>query len=277
MIKIIQFIGIGLLFSTVIQAGTVIEVQDQDVLTKIMTDGQQARIDMSASEFVIVNYEDQSVRMVDQQNKQVMLFDGGTAMAANNAVKINVAVKKLGSGQTIAGFKTEKFSYTANGKPCGIILGSKQAYQVKGIKELVNAVSIMIEKQSAILGGLVGMMDDCERADMELNNFTNTIGIPMRTEVDGRVDTEIKSIKTDVALPADAFVIPASYKTVTMQQQVEAASKGMDQAQQKMQENNYQPQLDQMMKGMQQLEQLTPEMMEQMRQAQEMMKQYQQQ
>ncbi len=280
MIKIIQFIGISFLFSLpAVQAGTIIEVQDQDEQTKIMTDGQQARINASASEYVIVNYKDQSVRLIDRQNRQVILFDSDAA-ATGNKPKMSVSINKLGSGQTIAGYKTEKFSYTANGKSCGVIYGSKDAYQLKGVKELLNAMNTMMEKQSAAMGGFTGMMDDCELADIELHKHITTTGIPLRIETNGSVDMEVKSIKTDAVIAADTFVIPASYEKVSMKQQMAAASKGMAQAQQQMQEKDYpsQMEMDQMMKEMQQLEQqLTPEMMEQMRRAQEMMMQYQQQ
>jgi len=128
-------------------------------------------------------------------------------------------------------------------------------------------------QQSAVLGGLAAMIDDCTLADMKLSDHVSTIGVPMRTEKNGRMDMQIKSIKTDVALPANTFVIPASYKTVTMQEQITAASNDMAKAQQQIQRNDYrnlQPQ-------MQQSGQLTPEMMQQMRRTQQMMNQYQQQ
>ena len=280
MIKTIQFIGISFLFGLpVAQAGTIIEVQDEGEQTSILTDGQQARINASASEYVIVNYKDQSVRVIDQQNRQVILFDNDAA-AAGKKPKMNVSIKKLGSGQAVAGYQTEKFSYSANGKPCGVIYGSKDAYKLNGVKELLDAMNTMMEKQSAAMGGYAGMMDDCELADIELHKHITTTGIPLRIEVNGRVDMEVKQIKADVAIAADTFVIPASYEKVSMKQQMAAASKGMAEAQQQMQmqAKEYQPQMEQMVKELQQLEQqLTPEMMEQMQRAQEMMMQYQQQ
>ncbi len=100
-----------------------------------------------------------------------------------------------------------------------------------------------------------------------VSEHVNTIGVPMRTEKNGRVDSEVKSIQLNVELAADTFVIPASYKTVTMEQQM----REMKQAMQK-----HQPQMQQMMQQMQQSGRMSPEMMEQMRRMQDMMQPRQQ-
>lgn len=283
MIKANQLMAMVLLLcSPLVQAGTIVEIQNQGELTRIMTDGQQARINMSAAEYVIINYKNRSVRVVDPQKQQVMLLDADTksVAAANNFLSIRTSMNKLGSGQMIAGYKTQRYGYSANGKSCGVIYGSNEAYQVKGIKQLVSAMNTMMEKQRAALGGLAGMIDDCTLADMMLSDQVASIGIPMRTEKNGHIDSEIKSIKTEVDLPVNTFVIPAAYKTVTMQDQVNSVTKDMANVQPQMQGNknqDQQAQMQQMMRQMQQSGQLTPEMMEQMRRAQDMMKQYQRQ
>ncbi len=267
-----------LLCSMAIQAGTVVEIQNQGELTRVMTDGQQARINISASEYVIVNYNNHSVRVVDPQKRQVMLLNADVNATGNSFPRLRTSINNLGPGQVIAGYTTQKYSYSANGKTCGVIYGSKQAYQARGIKQLMSAMETMMAQQSAVLGGLAAMIDDCTLADMKLSDHVSTIGVPMRTEKNGRIDTQIKSIRTDVALPANTFVIPASYKTVTMQEQMNAASNNMAAAQQVQRNDNRNQQLrmQQMMRQMQQSGQLTPEMMQQMRRTQEMMNQYQQ-
>ena len=145
----------------------------------------------------------------------------------------------------------------------GVIYGSKDAYHAKGIRDLLGAIKIMMEKQLAELSGLADLVDDCVLADMKISGHVNSVGVPMRTEKNGRVDTEIKRIKIDIALPADTFVIPASYKTVTMKDQVTTVAKDRVKVQQPMQQMQY-------------TGQLTSEMMERMRRSQQMMRQYQQ-
>lgn len=274
MIKRVQFFIILFLLSTSAMAGTIVEILDEDELTTVMIEGKQARINVSAQEYVIINHKTNSVSFVNPQEKQVMLLSADDISGSGNSPVVNISVNSLGSGSEIAGYNTQKFTYTANGKPCGIIYGSKDAYQAKGIKELFNAMKIMMEQQRAIMGGFVNMVDACTLADMNVSEHVNTIGVPMRTERNGQVRSEIKSIKVDVNLPTDTFVIPATYKTVSIHDQMKEVSGDVAKAQKKVQQ--YQPQMQEMMRQMQQSGQVSPEMMEQMRQAQEMMKQYQQ-
>ena len=270
MFRYVRCFAVIFFLSSPLVAGTIVEVQSKGELMSLLTDGQQARVNMSGDEYVIVNYKNHSVKVVSPQKQQVMLLNVDEMASGNNSARINTAIKNMGPAQTIAGYRTQKFDYAANGKSCGVIYGSKDAYQAKGIKNLLGAMKAMMEKQLAELGGLAGMLDDCILADMKISDHVNTVGVPMRTEKNGRVDTEIKSIKVDIAIPADTFVIPASYKTVTIKGQMLTVEKDMVKVQQQMQQRNYQTTQPQM----QQTGQLTPEMMEQMRRSQQMMRQY---
>ncbi|MFV2005334.1 MAG: hypothetical protein ACC650_09005 [Gammaproteobacteria bacterium] len=273
MTKSIPLFAILFMFTASAVAGTIVEIQDEGELTTIMTDGKKARMGMPSAEYVIVDFKSNSVKFVSPQEKQVMLMDSDGMPAGKDKVRVvKTSIKNLGAGPVIAGYKTQKFSYAANGKSCGTIYGSKDAYQAKGIKELFSAMKTMMERQRTMMGGFVNMIDDCDLADMNLSEKVTTIGVPMRTEKNGRVDSEVKSIKTGVSLPADAFSVPANYKTTTMQEQMKAMSGSMAGSKNQMQQ---QPQMQDMMKQMQQSGQITPEIMEQMREAQEMMNQYQ--
>jgi hypothetical protein len=149
-------------------------------------------------------------------------------------------------------------------------------YQKQGIKELFQALKVMMDKQRAILGGLASLVDDCTLADMRVSDHVKTVGAPMRTDKNGRVETEIKSIKYGVNLPADTFVIPASYKTITLQDQIRSAATGLSGVSHHNAQHDAQglpPQAQQMMRHMQQPAQLSPQMMQQMRHSQGMMRQ----
>ena len=282
MIKTIQFLLITLFLSSSVLAGTVIEIQNNNEDMSIMTDGQRVRMNMSGADYVIVDYKNKNVSVVDPQKQQVMQLNVDEVAKGNSAPLVRTSVKRLSSGQMIAGYKTQKYSYTANGKSCGVIYGSADAYQVRDIKALLGAMKTMLEKQRAALGGFAAFVDDCTLADLQVVEHVNTIGMPMRTEKNGRVESEVKSINVDVELPANTFVIPANYRNVTMQDEMKAATKDIVNAQQQIQQRGYygqqgqQPQVQQMARQMQQSGQMTPEMMEQMRRSQEMMRQYQQ-
>lgn len=248
-------------------AGTIVEIQDEDDLATIMTDGSYARMNSSNSEYVIINLKDNSIKLVMPDDKEVMLIDTNSMPSGSSAPTVKTHISKLGAGPEIATYDTQKYSFSANNKSCGVIYGSADAAGAEGIKELLSAMSAIVEKQRAMMGGFTGMLSDCDQAEMNLTDQVKTVGVPMRIEKDGKTLSEIKSIKVGVDLPQDAFIIPAAYKTITMKEKMAEAQKAMKQ---------YQPQMQDMMHQMQQSGQMTPEMMEQMRKAQEMMQQYQQ-
>lgn len=257
--------------SPILLAGTVVEIKSDRDISIVKTDGKQARMEIGDGDYIIVNYQNNSVKMVNNRQRQVLLLSADDMPKSSIAPKIQTSIKHLGSGPNIAGYKTQKFNYIVNGKSCGIIYGSKDAYQLKGIKDLFKAMRTMAQKQQAMMGSYAGMIDDCTLGDIEMSVHIANIGVPMRTENNGSIDSEIKSIKLNVTLPADTFVIPASYKTVTINDEMQKASKEMT----KMQRN--QPDMQQMMQQMQKSGQMPPEIIEQMRRAQERMNQYQQQ
>ena len=265
-----------LLSSSLLQAATVIEVQRNNDLNTVTTDGKFARMNMSASEYVIVDYMKHTVKVVNPQKQQVMLLDAAKLASTNNGSLVRTSIQKLGAGIEVAGYPTQKYSYSANGKTCGVIYGSMDVYQKQGIKELFQALKVMMDKQRAILGGLASLVDDCTLADMRVSDHVKTVGAPMRTDKNGRVETEIKSIKYGVNLPADTFVIPASYKTITLQDQIRSAATGLSGVSHHNAQHDAQglpPQAQQMMRHMQQPAQLSPQMMQQMRHSQGMMRQ----
>ena len=222
--KPIHFFGMLFLFCSPVMAGTIIEIQNNNELTTLITDGQKVRMNMSESEYAILDYSNHSAKIINPQKKQVMFLNVNDMTAGSNAATVQISIHELGNGQEIAGYKTQKFSYLANGRSCGVIYGSKSAYQANGIKELVAALKTLMEKQRAALGGFASLVDVCTLAGMQLMDHVTTIGVPLRTEKNGRVELEIKSIKADLSLADDTFVIPASYKKLGANPHIKAVS-----------------------------------------------------
>lgn len=245
--------------------GTIVKILDENEVTTIITDGKQAKMNSATNEYTIVEFKSGIFKHVSPDENEVMIFDTSAVQGGKKPPQVKAKMKKLGDGPTIAGYDTEKYSYLVKDRTCGVVYGSDDAAGAEGIQELLNAMTKIAEKTRAMMGGFAGMVDDCEQAEI---NMINKVGVPMRVERDGKVLSEVKSIKTAVDIPKDTFVIPASYKRTTMKEKLAEAQKQMQQ---------YQPQMQEMMKQMQQSGQMTPEMMERMKQAQEMMKQYQQQ
>lgn len=270
MIKQIQLVSlVFILFTPVAMAGTVIQIQKGHELSTILTDGKQARMNMGATDYAIVNYENESVKVVDPQKARVMWLKAEDIPSGNKVENIQTSIKHLGAGPVVAGFKTQKYAFSAKGRSCGVIYASKEALNVNGVENLLNALKTMLEKQQAMMGGFVSMMDDCLRADIALSDHVKTIGVPLLKTDNGTVDFEVKSIQSNVNLPPDTFVVPATYRTVTANDEMQRTSKNRVNLQQKVQQ--YQPQIQQMVQQMQQSGQISPQAMEQLRRVQGMM------
>lgn len=256
-----------LLCSSITMAGTIIDIQIKNQLTTVLTDGKQSRVNMGDGEFVLVDHKSQQLMMVDPHKHEIILFDA-KQISLNNGINIRTAVKRIGAGVSIAGYQTDKYEYFANGQFCGVIHGSQTAYQVPGVKALFSAMKMLMDHQQTILGGLANMLDACTLADMKLSDHVASIGLPMRSENNGDVETEIKNIQVGVNVPNDIFAIPASYRILTMPGQTNGVTTQMPKTQQ------YQPPMQGTMRRMQPSGQAVPQATQQMRHDQEMMRLY---
>ena len=218
MLKIIKSIGISFLFCSPVMAGsgTVVEILNNNEITTAITDGQKVRMNLSDSEYIVIDYSNHSVKVVNPAKQTVTLLNADELSANGEAVKVQTSLTPHGQGQSVAGFETQKFSYQANGSYCGVIYGSHNAYQQSGVRQLVAALKTMMDRQRAALGSFARLVDACTLADMQLINHVNTLGVPMRTEKAGSIELEVREISTDVVLANDVFDIPASYKAVNM-------------------------------------------------------------
>jgi len=265
MLKVTLILPLMLFILQSANAATVIEIlSDDGSVMKIMSNGKMARVNHSDdSGYTLVDYKKQTVRVVVPQEKQVMDFSGDLpSMGGAKAKKVNFKFSAQGDGPKIVGYATKKYKILANGKNCGTVYGSMDAMKAAGISRMFDAMQIMMEKQTASMGGFANRLDDCQRADMHMN--PGKIGIPMRSnDESGNLTSEVKRIDTGAKLPAGTFSIPKGYRIVSVAQQ-------MRQAQQRMQGM---PDMGQMMQQMQGSGQMSPEAMEQMQQMQEKMQQ----
>lgn len=258
-------------FSSAVMAATLIDVTNEDGgQTQVMMDGNKSRLNMGEGEgYVLIDYSKQSMLVVIPEKKQILDMSGDMpSMGGRPAPRLKTELVSNGNGPTIAGYSTKKYMLKAEGKVCGTLFGSKAAMETTGIARLFESMKTMAEKQRAAMGGYAAMIDVCTRANMEFASQGQRVGVPMRMlDARGKITSEIKSIKTNVSLPANAFAIPQGYKTVTMSDQMKGVSQAVSKAQKQA------PNMQQMMQQMQQSGRVPPEAMEQMKRYQEMMQQ----
>ncbi len=257
--------------ATAVQAATVVELSGQGKVRQIVTDGKKARISAGNNDYVIVDYKSSSVKMVMNAKQQVLVMDGEMPSVAGKAPEVKTSLKKNGNGPDIAGYGTTAYDWGTNMKKCGRIYASKEVLAVDGMRELFDAMHTLMKKQRDAMGGYAAMMDGCTRANLQMTDQVEKIGIPMRiVKADGQVVNEIKSIKTNVTVPKNAFDIPADYKVVTMQEMMQRAQQARQSMQQQM------PQIQQQLQQLKASGKLSPEAMKQLEKYQQMMQQGQQ-
>jgi hypothetical protein len=262
-------------------AGTLIEVVGKNgSQTQVMMDGKKSRIDMGREQgYVLIDYDRQTMLAVIPEQKQILDMSGDMPSLSGRSVpRVRTELIPGGRGPAIAGYSTEMFKLKANGKACGTLFGSKAAMETAGIANLFNSMKAMVEKQRAAMGSYAAMMDDCTRANMDFASYASKMGVPMRMlDNRGNVVSEIKSINTNVALPANAFTLPKGYKTVTMAEQMNGTRQGIKQAQRQMpgmKQTQHSGRISpDVLKQMQQSGRIPPEAMEQIKQYQRMMQQ----
>lgn len=266
--------GVSLLvcfIPTTVTAATLIEIDSNEGgRTQVLTDGSKARINTSQDQsYVLIDYEKQSMHVVLPKQKQIMDMSGDMpSMAGKPSSDIKVDVVPIGKGPDIAGYSTKKFTLKANGKNCGTIYGSTDAMKLSGIAQLHQTMKKFEEKQRASMGSFADMKDPCERAKMSLSSQADVIGMPMLDiDKNGKKDNEVIRIDTNASLPAGAFNLPKGYKTISVADQMKQAQQG------KREMTKHKPQMDEMMRQMQESGNLSPEAMEQMRRFQKMMNQ----
>lgn len=259
-----------LLLSHTVLAATLIEVVEDGERSQVMIDGNKSRINMGEGQgFMLIDYKKQTMFAVMPKEKQILDMSGDLpSLGGSPVAEIKTVLVSNGRGPTIAGFPTKKFTLKAEGKVCGTLFGSKAAMQTIGLNRLFESMKAMAEKQRTAMGRYAALVDVCTRADMSFASQVEKVGVPMRTlDANGKITSEIKSIKTNVRLPANTFTLPQGYEIITLAEQMDRARQGLNQLQGQM------PDMQQMMKQMQESGGMPPEVMQQMKRYQEMLQQ----
>ena len=116
-----------LLFSTAVAAGTVVEIEKNNEITTAITDGRKVRINTLPMEYVILHSGNNSIKVINKEKRLVTLVDSAEISAAGNSVKVRTSLSPQGEGQVVAGYRTQVFSYTANGRQCGALSVNRRA------------------------------------------------------------------------------------------------------------------------------------------------------
>ena len=191
------------------------EVQDYTMYV----DGPDSRMGADgARQFVLMNWKDKTLYMVDTASKQATDMSMGLKQRAAAQKcpqpEVEAVLEHLGAGPQLAGYATEHYVLKADGKACEEIFASKKAFGELGA--WLDNVREMEERDDEDVG-----RSKCDiAADKALD--LSEIGWPLKTITlrgpgKGQVE-EVLRIEKDVSVPAGFFDVPAGYKIVTLEQ-----------------------------------------------------------
>ncbi len=264
-----------LLLATGVAADVQIKIKDaRGLVSTISSNGKAVRIDEgSMPGYVLIDYASGQFMMVDESRRQIMHSSLGGGGGAGAPDGVPARLVDSGKGPSIAGYPTRKLAFSAGGKSCGTIYASRELLKDRGVMAMFESMRTMQQKSRGMMGGVSGMLNDCQRANLELADALEANGAPMRiVDANGNLQSEVVAVDSSVSLGRQFYQAPAGMARVDLDQQIgEAMQQGR-----KMMENM--PDMNQMMQQMQQGGgQMTEEMQQQMQKMMQQLQQLQQQ
>ena len=208
-------------------AATLIEERDSESSTITYIEGGKMRAGSPGEDaYVLMDLLGRTMFTVSPAEKQAidmsaMVYGqaGGQEPGEKRSVKSNL--EKVGSGPEIAGYSTDHYVLTANGRQCGEYFTSKEAFEDSGWAEIWTEAAQSMKDMAASEQD----SDDCDIAEAEAVD-PGEIGWPLRTMgADGLV-SEVVRIETDATVPAGGFDIPPGYAVISMQEMLSGAMMG---------------------------------------------------
>ena len=241
------------------------------------SNGKMVRID-SGQQYFLIDPRAGEFRMVDPSRGQVMkssLGKEGVAVTGTDGIKVDI--KSAGGGQKVAGYPTKKYRFSANGQPCGTIYASSKLLEDPGVRSMFESMRTMQKKSREMMGGLGGIMNPCQQANLQLADSLGSIGAPMKMIDDqGQLISEVLSVDTRKKLPKDYYDTPANLQVVDLDDQIADVKQQTQEIMQNL------PDMNELMEQMQEggagmSEEMQQQMQQQMEQMQKMLQQLQQQ
>ena len=237
------------------------------------SDGKRARIeDKQMPGYVIIDYAGDDFYMVDTKRGEIMRTSIGKGGVSVNDSKISISLKDKGGGQKIAGYSTRKLEMIANGKKCGTIYASSKLLKNNEVRAIFDSMRSMQQFSRNMSRGTSRTMSVCEQANLQMVDMIESSGAPMRVlDKNGNLQSEVIAVDTKKKFAANHYALPSGMEIVDMSDKMNQAT----QETQQMMENM--PDMGELMKQIQQGGgEMTEEMQQQLEKMKEMMQLQQQ-
>jgi hypothetical protein len=237
------------------------------------SNGQLVRIEgRKIPGFIIIDYAKGEFFMVDSKRNQIIKISLGQVDTADDVVILSVSLKDKGGGPKLAGYLTRKFELIANGERCGTVYTSSKLLKDNNVRAIFESTRNMQQFSRGMMGGMSKSMPVCQHANMQLADIVESSGAPLRVvDQAGKLLSEVLAIDTDKKFAGNHYELPGGMEVVDMSEKMNQAVQQTRQMMKKM------PDIDEMMKQMQQGDgQMNEEMQQQMKQMMEQLQQQQQ-
>jgi len=202
-------------------AATLVETEESDAgVQKMWIEGSKMRVEMGqGKEYMLADYTNNKILIVDPDKKEIMDVSHFASGGKDATQGLNVRVQHLGAGPTIAGYATQKYAMSVNGRTCNQTLVSPKALKDANLSNLLEAIA---QVDFNPMGAQ--FMDECDRADIQFAKRMKKLGMPLATiEKNGQMTNKVKRIVKNAVLPAGGFNLPKGYRQVSMQDKMQEA------------------------------------------------------
>jgi hypothetical protein len=211
------FLCMAVFVSLSVDAATLVETQGEHGMQKMWVEGSNMRVDMGkGSEYMLADYAKKKIYMIDPAKKEMVDMSQFISESTRHSDGLQVRVKLEGSGPKVAGYSTQKYALSVNGRPCKQALVSHKALEDAKLGPMLEAISsIDINPMGS------QFMSECDRAGMLFAKRMKKLGMPLgMIEANGKLTDKVERIVKNAPLPAGGFKLPSGYRKISMQQKM---------------------------------------------------------
>jgi hypothetical protein len=201
------------LFAGNASAATMLEIKSDEGKTRVYKDGSHSRMESGDGYMIIDSKAETLFVVMPGERRAIDMSSALKTQASSSGKPVDIDFRKQNAGPRIAGYKTHKYDYIADGEHCGSLFASADALNDTGLEDTFEMMERMAARADAMLAAFSNDRDPCERADSQFARYLKEIGIPMRIQAaNGKLVSEIIRIEKNARLPPNAFVVPAGYQ-----------------------------------------------------------------
>lgn len=211
-----------------VSAATLIESRANQHTMKMWIEGPKSRMEMPEQDgYMLTDVKQRKLYVISVNERTVMdmssSFNSQTEKSKSDDIDIKLV--KKGAGPSIAGYKTEHYTLSANGRHCADQYVSLEVLKAPDLKEYAQH-AIGMSNTSPVSA----VLDACTLASISVSERFNEIGFPLRTVEANGDRYEVTRIQPDTSPGPHAFEVPKDFQVVDIGQiRSQALSGGLGQ------------------------------------------------